>query len=59
LTSRFEWTLDFNILITEHVSYQSFDRIVSALQQLEDVAIPSKRKEPLKALANYLLMRDK
>lgn len=30
-----------------------------ALQQLEDVAIPSKRKEPLKALAHYLLMRDK
>jgi len=30
-----------------------------AFDCLEDVAIPSKRKEPLRELANYLLLRDK
>ena len=30
-----------------------------AFNCLEDVAIPSKRKEPLRELANYLLLRDK
>jgi hypothetical protein len=29
------------------------------MQHLEDVAVLSKRKEPLKQLAEYLLTRDK